>query len=187
MNSAARRSAAILALTAASATAAAAPPAPQGDLATLAQRTYFETCLSAMNGSLDLSNAAEVARTGLRRAPAELEKKMTHPRYGQPMVAGTAVGPNVVSMSVYPASSLCTVMLQGPDRESGFAAIRRKIHSSPLGFKPDPEQSKSQGDFQVEAFKVALDDGTSFRAVLMKPPQDDPDPALLATIGRTKD
>lgn len=177
----------IFALAAASAASEAAAPAAQGEFAALAQRTFFETCLSAMNGSLDLAKPAELGKTGLRRAPPELEKKMTHPRYGQPMVAGAAIGPDVVSMSIYPASGLCTVMLQGPDRESGFAAIRRKIAASSLLFKPDPEQSKPHGDLQVEAFKLALDDGTSFRAMLMKPPQTNPDPALIATIGRTRD
>lgn len=180
---------AALALVLAATPGAAAAPASAAkrDFAALAQRTYFDTCLGALIGSLDLSNAAEVGKTGLRRAPAEIEKKLTHPRYGQPKVAGTAVGTNVISMLIFPESSLCTVMLQGPDRESGFAAIRQKILSSPMMFEPDPEQTKPQGIFQVEAFKLDLDDGSNFRAVLMKPIKSDPDPALMATIGRTKD
>jgi hypothetical protein len=168
-------------------TVASPASATEGMLANLTKRTLFETCLDAMNGSLDYDDAAALSKAGLKRAPIALEKKLTHPTKGQPKVAGAAVGGDTISMSVYPVSTTCTVMVQGVNGAAAFSAVREHVRSYPSLFKPDPEQTKKQGIFDVEAFKLELEDGTNFRALLMTPPQEDLGSAFIASIGLTKD
>jgi hypothetical protein len=153
---------------------------------TEAQALVFDLCPGLIGGVSDPKSSSTWSTYGLQPAPDALALKLTRPGKAKPYVYIKGTKGRNVTLMFEDGSTTCASIFGGTLKDEAYRDLKDAMNTE-SAFSVDQTFPKQQGGPPAEAYLWKIQEGANLRVVLIKTPENDPDPTTIVTIALTKD